>query len=310
MSEFTYEPSKYVPFRDKAAIARCRAIKREDIEKHKNPDFKIRVVKDADVPFIFLSNMIGAIVRSAQEGKKLVLILPNPVPLYRQVARVLNGMRQSCAHVTIFAMDEYANEKDEIAPDTWEFGFGYAMRKNFVASLDPELRMPEKQINVFTNKNLKDYGKMIADLGGADWCFSGPGWTGHVAFVEPDAPEFEAPLEEWLKMGPRICTLSPFTLAQNSLHGSFGMSGDLSAVPPKAATIGPAEVVGAKNRQDTHALTIHGTLTSWQRLMTRLCLHGPVTPKLPTSMHQLLRTDVVVSESAAMDIKPNWDKGY
>jgi 6-phosphogluconolactonase/glucosamine-6-phosphate isomerase/deaminase len=207
-------------------------------------------------------------------------------------------------------MDEYANENDEIAPDTWEFGFGYAMKKNMVYAIDEKLRMPDKQVHVFTNANIKDYGKMVADMGGADICYSGPGWTGHVAFVEPDAPEFDAPLEQWMKMGPRICTLSPFTLAQNSLHGSFGMSGDLSAVPPKAATIGPAEVVAAKNRIDTHALTVHGTQTSWQRLMTRLCLHGPVTPKLPTSIHQLLRTDVVVSESAAANIEPNWDKGY
>ena len=58
----------------------------------------------------------------------------------------------------------------------------------------------------------------IADMGGADVCYSGPGWTGHLAFVEPDAPEFDAPLEEWKQMGPRVCTLSPFTLAQNSLQ--------------------------------------------------------------------------------------------
>ena len=29
-------------------------------------------------------------------------------------------------------------------------------------------------------------------------------------------------------MGPRVCTLSPFTIAQNSLHGCFGASGDLT----------------------------------------------------------------------------------
>ena len=310
MPEFRYAPSQHVPFRDVEAIRRCRAIRREQIDKHPNPQFKIRVVKDADVPFIFLADMVGRIVRSAQEGKQLVMILPNPVPLYRQVARVLNGLKQSCRHVHIFAMDEYANEKDEIAPDTWEFGFGYAMKKNFVASLDPELRMPEKQVHVFTNANLRDYGKMITDLGGADICYSGPGWTGHVAFVEPDAPEFDAPLDEWMRMGPRICTLSAFTLAQNSLHGSFGMSGDLSAVPPKAATIGPAQVVEAKNRHDTHALGVHGTATSWQRLITRLCLHGPVTPKIPGSLLQKLPTNVYVSETAAMNIEPNWDKGY
>lgn len=310
MGEFHFQPSPVVPFRDVDAIRRCRAIKRADIEKHPNPELKIRVVRDADVPFINLTDIVARIKRSSDENAKLVMILPNPVPLYRQVARQCNAMRLSCKNVHIFAMDEYANEHGEVAPDTWEFGFGYAMRKNFVEQLNPELRMSEKQVHVFTTKNVGDYGRMITDEGGADICYSGPGWTGHVAFVEPDAPEFDAPLEEWMKMGPRICTLSPFTLAQNSLHGSFGMSGDISAVPPKAATIGPAQVVESKNRIDTHALTIHGTTTSWQRLITRLCLHGPVTPKLPTSIHQKLKTDVYVSETAALDIEPNWNKGY
>src|SRR3954469_7595093 len=123
MAEFRYAPSQYVPFRDVEAIARCRAIKRQDIDKHPNKDLKIRVVKDADVPFIVLSEIVGRIVRAAEEGKQLVLILPNPVPLYRQVARVLNALGQGCQHVHLFAMDEYANENDQIAPDTWEFGF-------------------------------------------------------------------------------------------------------------------------------------------------------------------------------------------
>jgi glucosamine-6-phosphate deaminase len=113
-----------------------------------------------------------------------------------------------------------------------------------------------------------------------------------------------------MTMGPRIVTLSPFTLAQNSLHGSFGYSGDIALVPPKAATIGPAEVIAAKNRMDINSITVHGTTTSWQRLMTRLVAHGPVTPLLPTSIHQLLRTDLYISETAAQDIEIDWDKGY
>jgi len=35
-----------------------------------------------------------------------------------------------------------------------------------------------------------------------------------------------------------------------------------------------------------------------------------VTPLLPTSLHQLLRTDVYVTETAARDIAADWDKGY
>lgn len=111
-------------------------------------------------------------------------------------------------------------------------------------------------------------------------------------------------------MGPRIVTLSPFTIAQNSLHGSFGMSGDLALVPPKAATIGPAEVIAAKYRMDINALNTAGTYVSWQRLVTRLAAHGPVTPLVPTSLHQLLETDFYISETIAQDIEPLWDRGY
>jgi len=39
---------------------------------------------------------------------------------------------------------------------------------------------------------------MIDDLGGADICYSVPGRTGHLAFIEPDAPEFQKPLEKWI----------------------------------------------------------------------------------------------------------------
>jgi glucosamine-6-phosphate deaminase len=230
--------------------------------------------------------------------------------VYRQVARLINACRVNCAKLHAFAMDEYADQHGRIAPETWRQGFTYAMKHNFFHQIDPELRPVEKQFVGFTDHNLKDYGKMIADLGGGDACYTGPGWTGHCAFIEPDAPEFDAPLDEWKQMGPRICTLSPFTLAQNSLHGSFGMSGDIAAVPPKAATIGPAQIIGAKFRMEQHDLTIHGTSTSWQRLITRLCLHGPVTPKLPTSIHQVLKTDCYVTETAARDIEPDWDKGY
>jgi len=207
-------------------------------------------------------------------------------------------------------MDEYANEKGETAPETWPAGFLYSMLNNFYRRLDPKLRPPRRQVQGPTHRNIRDYGKMIADLGGADCCYSGPGWTGHLAFIEPDAPEFRGGLAAWKKMGPRLVTLSPFTIAQNSLHAAFGMSGDLAAVPPQAATIGPAEVIAARFRFDMHAITVGGSRVSWQRLMTRLCLHGPVTPKLPQSILQTLRTDVYVSESIAADIEPDYDGGY
>jgi 6-phosphogluconolactonase/glucosamine-6-phosphate isomerase/deaminase len=236
--------------------------------------------------------------------------MPNPWPGYVKLAAMLNRAKVDCRKLHTFNMDEYADQDGRIAPESWEFGFGHAFKKYFWSSLHPKLRPAEKNVRIFTDKNINDYGRMLADLGGADICYSGPGWTGHLAFIEPDAPEFAGSLEEWKQMGPRVCTLSPFTIAQNSLHGCFGCSGDLTAVPPKAATIGPAEVIGSKHRIDMHAITVDGSFASWQRLTTRLVLHGPVTPRVPESILQTLRTDVWVSESLAANIETRWDKGY
>lgn len=136
-----------------------------------------------------------------------------------RVSSLINACNIDCRNIYAFAMDEYADEKGNIAPESWEFSFTNAMMRYFYYEIDKKLRPPKDHFVGFTNENLKEYGKMIDDLGGADICYSGPGWTGHLAFIEPDAPEFQGTLEEWKNMSARIVTLSPFTLAQNSLHG-------------------------------------------------------------------------------------------
>jgi glucosamine-6-phosphate deaminase len=310
MSEFEYSPAAFIPFQDMEVVRRVRQIRREDITRHPNPDFHIQIVPDADMEFLWMADLFHRIKTAMDEGRRLVVITPNPWPSYAKVARLITLFRVDCRNLWTFNMDEYANEHGQTPPESWEFGFMHAFKKYFWLEIDPALRPPERQVHGPTTANIRDYGKMLADVGGADICYSGPGWTGHLAFIEPDAPEFAGDLEEWKRMGPRICTLNPLTIAQNSLHGSFGASGDLWAVPPKAATIGPAEVIAAKNRFDQHGLKIDGSRISWQRVITRLLLHGPVTPRLPASILQTVPTEVFVAESAAQDICPRWDIGY
>jgi 6-phosphogluconolactonase/glucosamine-6-phosphate isomerase/deaminase len=308
--EFSYEPSHHVPFRDKAVLERMREIGRADFENHPNPNLKVRVEKVADVGFIFMMDIFFRIKEASEAGRQLVLILPQPWPLYEKIAGMINRCRIDCRKLYTFNMDEYADQDGSIAPESWPYGFTHSLKKHFYSKLDPALRPPENQMIGLTNKNFADYGKMITDLGGADVCYMGPGWTGHVAFVEPDAPETPQNLEEFLQMGPRIMTLSPFTLAQNSLHGCFGSAGDLAAVPPRAATIGPAQVLEAKHRLGFYSVGVHGTTTSWQKLIARLSLFGPVTPRVPDSIIQLKPSEVLVSEDIAEKIRVDWDKGY
>ena len=311
MTDFNYEPSEHVPFRDTKVIDRVRKIKREEIESHPSQDYKIQVVPDTDLSIISLFDAFHRIKTAADNNEQLVMIMPNPWPQFRMLAHMLNKFKVNCQNLHTFNMDEYADQDGSIAPEGWVYGFGHAFKKYFYHNIDKDIRPPENQIHTFTNENINDYGKMISDLGEADIVYSGPGWTGHLAFIEPDAPEYKSEsMDEWMEMGPRIVTLSPFTLAQNSMHGSFGMSGDLAMVPPKAGTIGPAQVVRAKNRIQTFGIGVHGTTTSWQRLIARLVMHGDPTPLVPESIHQLLRTDAYVTETIAMNIEPDWEKGY
>ncbi len=308
--EFSFDPSKYVPFRDTKELKRVRAISRGEIDKHSNPNFHIQVVGDDLLEHIFVTDMFYRIWRAREEDRKAVLLLPNPNFGYIKLAHLINTFQLPCDHLHTFNLDEYADQDGNVAPESFPQGFLRATKNYLFKKIDPSLRPPEEQIVGFTNENLLDYGNMITDLGGADASYTGPGWTGHLGFIEPDAPEFEGDLETWKRMGPRIVTLSPLTIAQNSLHGSFGACGDLALVPPKAATIGPAQIIESKYRMDMHGLSVGGTVISWQRFVTRLCLHGPVTPLVPTSILQEVGADVFVAESAARDIEPIWDLAY
>jgi len=304
--EFHYDPSACVPFRDKAVLERMREIGRDDFANHPNPNLTVHV----GVEFDMALDIFFRIREASEAGRRLVMILPQPWPLYEKVATLINRCRIDCRQLYTFNMDEYADQDGNIAPESWPYGFTHALKKYFYSKIDPALRPPASQMIGLTNETFSDYGKRLADLGGADICYMGPGWTGHVAFVEPDAPEVPQDLEAFLAWGPGIVTLSPFTLAQNSLHGSFGSAGDIASVPPKAATIGPAQVLAARHRIGFYTIGVHGTSTSWQKMIARLALFGPVTPRVPDSIIQLKPSEAYVSESIAAKIEVDWNKGY
>ena len=298
---FTFEPKPFVPYKNKEVLEKCRNIKFEDMAKHPNPDFRIHIVPD--VFGIWVSDMTARVVRSDLADEKCVMILPNPCPLvYVAVAEAINRLNVSCRNVHVFCMDEWADQDGNIAPLDYKAGFGHSCYTYFYKRIREDLRMPESQFHYFTNDTIDHYSDMIVECGdgGADICYSGPGWAGHIAFIDPLTPEFGTPpIEEYLEMKARVATLNDMTIRQNSLHGGFGCSGDIANVPPKAATIGPFDVKHAKNRMEMHDLVTMGSVSSWQRMISRLVLHGEVTPLVPSSILQLMDTDVYVDERIA-----------
>jgi len=282
---FDYELSSFIPFRDTEACARVRAIKKEDICKHPNPEFKIRVIEDAnEFYFQFALDIVSRIKRAQEEGKPFVGIFPvGPMPQYPIAAKLINTFGISCKHVHSFNMDEYADEDGNTAPIDWAGSFQKAMMESFFLAIDEKLRPSKSQIHFPTKDVLPDYSQMIEDMGGADVCYGGIGWCGHIAFWEAHlGDEFGDDLEAYKQAGARLVELHPMTIMQNALH-SF--SGDWSWTPPKANTIGPKEILGAKYR----SFWLDGYLgggVSWQRFIARLVAHGPVNTYVPGSILQ------------------------
>ena len=299
-TDFAFKPGDYVPFKDRELCERLRKLSGHDLEKHPNPDFKIKVMLNPHP--VLIGTLFNRIRESDQLDKKLTLILGNPEPdTYIPLAQLINYFRVNCRNVHLFAMDEWADDQGNIAPETYKAGFAHSMLKYLVFQIDEDLRMPLENVHYPTNQNIGSYSKMITECGegGADLCSSSPGWTGHMAFIDPVEEFLRDNMDEYLQLEARIVTLHPLTVAQNSLHGVFGQSGYIADVPPKAATIGPIDVLNARERIEVHALLTNNTFSSWQRMTSRLVLHGPVTASVPSSMLQLMKTQVYVSEDLA-----------
>src|SRR6056297_96204 len=114
MSEFSFKPSEFVPYRDEEVLEEVRNIKREDIEKHNNPDFHIEVVPDDSMDLIVCMDMFQRIKKSDEQDEKVVMLLPNPAPVYEKVAYMLNEFEVSCRNLHVFLLDEWANEDGNV----------------------------------------------------------------------------------------------------------------------------------------------------------------------------------------------------
>ena len=313
-TKMSFNPSDFVPFKDREVCERVRNMSGKELETREpwwHPEFNVKVMMNPHP--VLIATLFSRLKAASEAGKTFTMILGNPEPeTYIPLTQLINYFQVDCSKVHIFAEDEWADDQGNIAPETYEAGFVHSMLKYLVYQIDPKLRMPMENVHYPTNKNINCYSKLINDIseGGADIISTSPGWTGHVAFIDPVADFVRDDVEEWLNLEARLVTLHPMTVAQNSLHGVFGQSGYIQSVPPRAATIGPVDVKRAKERIEVHALLTNNTFSSWQRMTSRLVTHGPVTPLVPSSMLQTMKTQVYISEELAAPFDC-WEKvGY
>ncbi len=309
--EFDFQPASWLPSKDIEMLDRVRNIKREDMEYTNENGYSVKVV--IDPVQVLVQDIFHRIYLSDVMDRHLTAIFPNQWPgTYQAVAEMINRYNVSCRNVDMFAMDEWCDQDGNVAPLTYGAGLGYSFRNHFYGNIREDLRPDVEHWHVFTNENKGDnvYSSLIEEIGdgGADVVYSATGWPGHTAFIDPGVAEFHADtLEEFCKLGSRVTTESPLTICENSLFAPMGASGDVWAVPPRAATIGPRDIVNARDRFEVHTFCNPGG-DSWQRMISRIELYGPISMECPASIMRLGKGTCYVSEAIAAPFG-SWTNG-
>lgn len=300
-SSFKFAPGEWFPYKDQAFLD---AIVNEDVyarqgKNFENPDFELKVV--FDVHNYFAIDLMQRIRLANLKNEKLVVILPSPEnSTYISLACALNRLKISCKNLHVFFLNEYANEKGEVAPWQSPYSKSGQFMKNFYDRLEDEIKMPIENIHFWTSENIETYSDEIAKLGGADVCYTYISWAGGIGVI--DVESFPAKsLEEFKNMSSRLVTPALETIAQDSLRGMFGFGGDVSNVPPKAVSVGPKDLLLAKEWIDLEYLVGCAGTGTHQKFPLRLALFGPLSHQNPPSIMRLAKgTCYVCPDVAAM----------
>ena len=214
-----------------------------------------------------------------------------------------NRFNVSARNIHAFCMDEYADQDGNVAPVTYGDSLGGCFLREFYLSFREDLRPPLKQIHYYTNENIGHYSDLIDETGdgGADLIVSATGWIGHTAFIDPGCKTFRAEtLEEFMQLPAGFVDNHRITVTQNS----FGCSCDVYHTPRYSVTIGPRDVMHAREHLERHDFGFLGGYGSWERMISRLQLYGPVCMEVPASLYQLTKGTIYVSEDMARPIAP------
>lgn len=200
-------------------------------------------------------------------GRPTRLILPvGPVGQYPLLADLCNHERISWRDVHVFLMDEYCDWQGRRIPPEHPLSFEGFARRTLFTRLRADLALPETQLHAPDPLHIDRISEQIAQVGGVDSCYGGVGVHGHIAFNEP-------PISRWFKLTPaefkasktRLVQLAPETVVMNATRAA---SGDFSALPPMAVTLGLADVLAARRIR----LYCQGGV--WQRTALRMAIFG------------------------------------
>lgn len=250
-----------------------------------------------DIPTLldeFARAIADEIVIANRDQRPARLILPvGPVRHYAKLVDITNRERLSWRNVWVFQMDEFLDWQGRPIPTSHPLSFtGYLQREVF-ARLDPDLAMPPDHHIAPHPFRIDEFSETLARLGGADCCFGGIGYHGHVAFNEPVISRWNRVTEDEMRNSlTRVVTLGDDSIVVQSIHSSGGNS---HAIPPMAVTCGMRDILAARR------IRLYCAAGERHRAIFRIAIAAGPTPDYPATLVQghpdaIVFTDVATAQ--------------
>lgn len=258
----------------------------------------LTIFAEADEMFERLARTVAdLIVANNAAGRPTVLILPvGPTRHYPRLVEITNRERISWRNVTSFNMDEWMDWQCRVLSTDHPWSFKGYMKRNLFDRIAPELRPLEENLFFPTPQNMAAYSGWIAERGGADLCYGGFGYSGHIANNEPPFSRWwHLSLDDMRASVTRILPLNDETLVAFA-HRSAG--GDTKAIPPMAVTIGMSDILAARK------LILVSDGASWKQHTLRVLLMHEPTIDYPCTLAQEHRDCEVWVDSRTAEPPP------
>jgi glucosamine-6-phosphate deaminase len=250
----------------------------EELERRARMRFRLL----PDIPSLLadFARAIADEIRAAnREGRTARLILPvGPVAQYPILVDITNRERLDWRNTWIFQMDEFLDWQGRPIPLSHPLSFESYLKRELIAKIDTELRPSVDRHVVPHPFRIDEFSEKLERAGGADCCFGGVGYHGHVAFNEP-------PISRWSRVSvdelrgsvTRVLTLGDDSIVVQSIHSAGGNS---HAIPPMAVTCGMRDILASRK------IRLYCAAGERHRAVFRIAVAGDVTSDYPVTLVQ------------------------
>ena len=234
--------------------------------------------------------VVAALKQAEKDRRQLMVICPVGPLDYSYWAELMNREQTDGSYLVTINMDEFVNESGELIEMSHPLSFRRYMKERLFDRLEGSARVPAENVHFPLPEAPEQATALIERHGGADYCASGIGLSGHFAFNDPPAPDEPCNDDEVRNSRTRLVKLCPESLAQMCMGGT---AGNWAIIPKTAMTLGMYELLLSKK--------IHLTfMRDWHAGILRQALFGPVTGRCPASFIQEHgNVEVTVTELAA-----------